>query len=103
MDVGLVLPVWEDNGPQVVMEMLNNHLPVIATSMGGIPDFVNSDNGFLFNPYAEDGIEKVVDFINSLSISQINSMRKHVCRTLTPNEHCNKIREIYRRSAAVNK
>lgn len=33
-DLGLVLPVWEDNAPQVVMEFLNYGIPVIATKMG---------------------------------------------------------------------
>ena len=95
MDIGLVLPIWEDNGPQVVMEMLNNKLPVIATCMGGITDFVNNDNGFLFDPYSKDGVYSVVNYINNLDKQRILDMKKKIVRTLTPKEHCNKLLNLY--------
>lgn len=51
VDLGLVLPVWEDNAPQVVFEFINNGIPVVGTLMGGIPDFIENDkNGLLIEP-----------------------------------------------------
>ena len=97
MDVGLVLPIWEDNGPQVVMEMLNNKLPVIATSMGGITDFVNDNNGYLFNPYSNDGLEKAVDFINNLTSDKVFNMKTMISRTLSPKEHCLELLNVYQK------
>jgi len=51
MDVGVVPPIWWDNAPQVVFEMLALGVPVIGARIGGIPDFVHHDeNGLLFSP-----------------------------------------------------
>ena len=96
MDIGLVLPIWEDNGPQVVMEMLNNKLPVIATRMGGIPDFINEDNGYLFNPNSNGDIEKVCSYINGLTKDDILRMKLKINRTISPAEHCTAICDIYK-------
>lgn len=49
MDAGVVPSVWWDNGPQTVLEMQANGLPVIGANAGGIPDFVQHEaNGLLF-------------------------------------------------------
>jgi len=48
MDVAVLTPRWDDNGPQTVMEALGAGLPVVATRVGGIPDFVHhGENGLL--------------------------------------------------------
>ncbi len=48
-DVGLVPSVWWDNGPQTVLEMQANGLPVLGANAGGIPDLVHHEqNGLLF-------------------------------------------------------
>ena len=48
-DVGLVTSVWWDNGPQTVLEMQANDLPIIGARAGGIPDFVHHEvSGLLF-------------------------------------------------------
>lgn len=48
-DAGVVPSVWWDNGPQTVLEMQANGLPVIGANAGGIPDFVqDGTNGLLF-------------------------------------------------------
>lgn len=95
MDMGVMTPIWEDNGPQVVMEMLNNHLPVFATRMGGIPDFVNNKNGYLFNPYEPKEVDAAVEFLNNLNFDSISDMRRNIKRTLTPLEHYNGLMQYY--------
>jgi len=51
-DVAVLPPRWEDNGPQTVLESLAAGVPVVATRLGGIPDFVDDGvNGIL----VEDG------------------------------------------------
>ncbi|WP_026882533.1 glycosyltransferase [Clostridium akagii] len=95
IDLGLVIPIWEDNAPQVVMELLNNGKPIIGTKMGGIPDFVNNDNGYLFNPYDEEEINKVIEYINNLDFNEINRLKKNIVRTKTPDEHEKELMEIY--------
>ena len=94
-DLGLVLSVWEDNGPQVVMELLNNHIPVIGTNMGGIPDFITKDNGYIFNPYSDDDFKRLIYFLDNLTIEDIYRLKKNIKRTTTTYEHYNKIMSIY--------
>jgi len=97
MDAGFVLPTWEDNGPQVVMEMLNNHIPVFATRMGGIPDFVNSTNGYLFDPYDEVDFAKFMKYINNLKMKDIILLKNNIVRpTITPEEHRLEVINIYK-------
>ena len=93
--LGLVLPVWQDNAPQVVMEFLNNKIPVIATSMGGITDFINERNGYLFDPFDEIEFKKLIDFINSLTMIKIQKMADSIKRTKTPLEHAMELIDIY--------
>lgn len=95
MDFGIVVPIWEDNAPQVVMEMLNCGLPVFATNMGGIPDFINQSNGFLFDPFDEQDIDRAVCFLNSLTFDKIDSLKNNIQRTLTPEEHCFELDSLY--------
>lgn len=95
MDLGLVLPIWEDNAPQVVMELLNNNVPIIATRMGGIPDFINSNNGYLFNAYSKVEMNKMLNFLNNITIDQIIRMKQSITRTKTVFEHIEELNHIY--------
>ncbi len=94
-DIGLALPIWEDNAPQVVMEFLNFGVPVIATSMGGIPDFVNERNGFLFDPEHVDGVSEAIEFINDLNADKINLLRSGIESLRSPQEHLTELNALY--------
>jgi len=102
-DIGLMLSVWEDNGPQVVMELLNNHVPVIGTRMGGIPDFVNSSNGYLFNPYSETEVDKMIEYINHLSLDDIYKMKQSITPTVTTKQHFDDVMKVYSDSLEKNR
>lgn len=95
-DMGMVLSIWEDNGPQVVMELLNNHIPVIGTRMGGISDFVNNSNGYLFNPYSEEEINGLYVFLNNLNIKKIVELKKNITHTTTSEEHYKALMDVYK-------
>lgn len=95
-DLGFVLSIWEDNGPQVVMELLNNHVPVIGTKMGGIPDFVNESNGFVFNPYSESEFNELIMFLNNLTIEKIAQLKSNIKPTKTTQEHYEDVMNIYK-------
>lgn len=97
-DFGCVLSVWEDNGPQVVMELLNNNIPVIGTKMGGIPDFVHDgENGFLYNPYSKESFDSLILKLQNLTILDVENMKERISRTTTPEEHYKQLNEIYER------
>lgn len=95
IDLGLVLSIWEDNAPQVVMEFLNNNVPVIGTKMGGIPDFVNEKNGYLFNPYLNEDWTKLIEFLNNISLNKILEIKSNIRPTTTTNEHYKELMNLY--------
>lgn len=97
-DIGLVLPVWEDNAPQVVMEFLNYGIPVVGTRRGGIPDFViHLHNGYLFDPDDLEQMEKLVDWIKCLQPSTIKKLKTNIRKLKTPDEHTEEIETIYKK------
>jgi glycosyltransferase involved in cell wall biosynthesis len=96
--IGLVLPIWEDNAPQVVFEFLNANIPVIGTKMGGLTDFIDENNGFLFDNN-EDGIKAVIAFINSDEIySFYNKIINGFSGTKKPIQHAIEMIRLYEKT-----
>ena len=93
VDLGLVLPVWNDNGPQVLMEFINNGVPVLGTHRGGIPDFLNEKIGFTFDPFSE--INKATDWIASLTTEKLTAMNENISPLKTPAQHASEVSKIY--------
>lgn len=85
IDIGAVLSIWEDNGPQVVMEFINNNIPVIGTRRGGIPDFITENDGFVFEPESE--IAFAVNWIMSHDKSTLKLLSSKMKKLTTPEEH----------------
>ena len=52
----LCLPSYSEGHPNVVVEALACGLPVVATSVGGIPESVNESNGRLVHPRDADAL-----------------------------------------------
>lgn len=94
VDLGLVLPVWNDNGPQVLMEFINNGVPVLGTSMGGVPDFLNEQTGYLFNP--TDGISSAVQWMLSLDEKSLQHMHSNISPLKNPLQHATELASIYK-------
>ncbi len=91
-DLGVALPIWEDNGPQVVMEFTNYGVPVLATRMGGIPDFVTADNGHLFDPAS---LVEAVAYVEGASTDDLRRKANRIPRLTTPADHQLDIEKIY--------
>ncbi|MBI2101521.1 glycosyltransferase family 4 protein [Candidatus Woesearchaeota archaeon] len=56
----LVLPSLDEGLPNVVVEALACGKPVVATNVGGIPDVVNDDVGYLVRPKDENELAKKI-------------------------------------------
>lgn len=96
VDLGLVLPIWEDNAPQVVFEFLNNGIPVLCTEMGGIPDFVENElNGLVINKDFSN-FEKVISVMNSDNFGEkLQKLTSNVKSTKTISAHNKEIMSLY--------
>lgn len=93
VDIGLVLPVWNDNGPQVLMEFINNGVPVLGTSMGGVPDFLNDQTGYLFDPFKE--VENAVKWLKNIDAAALQRMHAKIRPLKTPDQHARETVAVY--------
>ena len=95
-DFGIVPPLWYDNAPQVVFEMLAMKVPVIGAKIGGIPDFVkHMDNGLLF----EAGNKK--DLADKLETAVMDKglvmrLKNNISPMKTLDQHVDELADFYR-------
>jgi len=96
-DIGLVLPIWEDNAPQVVMEFLNLGRIVVGTKRGGIPDFVKHlKNGYLFDPDSEAEKNDLLLWLEAITHEKLDLMQQDIQKLKTPATHADEIYSIYK-------
>jgi len=97
-DVGVVIPIWEDNGPQVAMEFVNNRIPVLGTRRGGIPDIVSADAGFLFEPDSGADLERAINWIEHVTVPELNVISARMRPLVTPQQHARRVSELYQQA-----
>jgi glycosyltransferase involved in cell wall biosynthesis len=57
LDVIVVPSLWYENSPNVILEAFAHHVPVIASSLGGMAELVSDgENGLLFKPGDPDSL-----------------------------------------------
>lgn len=94
-DLGVVAPIWWDNAPQVVFELLALGVPVLGARIGGIPDFVHDGrNGLLFEPdNAEDLAAKLRHALHEPDV--VNRLRAGIQPMKTLTEHADELEAFY--------
>ncbi len=95
MDLGIVPPIWYDNAPQVVFEMLAMKVPVLGARIGGIPDFVkHGENGILFEPGNQNDLkEKLRDIVSAPE--RIEGLRRKIQPMKTISQHVAELEYFY--------
>lgn len=94
-DLGVVPSVWWDNAPQTVFEFFACGVPVLASNIGGIPDFVrHGENGLLFR--ANDP-EDLAANLRRLATNPglLNEMRGRVAPPKDIGEHARELVAVY--------
>jgi glycosyltransferase involved in cell wall biosynthesis len=92
---------WYDNSPLVIYESFSMGRPVIATTMGGMPELVEDGvNGRLFSPKDADGLSRLINEMLK-NESRLRAMgkagRATAEREFDPEVHYQKIHEVYQR------
>lgn len=88
VNLGIVPPLWEDNLPQVTIEMIANGIPVITSNNGGAKE-LNSHSNFVFID-KEDLIQKIATIYKSPSLldeywtysAKLTTMEAHMTQLL---------------------
>ena len=97
-DVVVVPEQWPNEfGPVILVEALHCGIPVVASRIGGIPEFVREgETGFLFRPTDEKELAAKVSevFKNEGFREQARQQRSLACREILPFR--NDITEVYR-------
>lgn len=90
---------WYENSPMVVYESFAMGKPVVASNIGGIPEFVTKDAGLLFDPgNVEDLREKVITLYNDNDLVRTlgRNAREKVEKFYNSETHYKEIIRIYR-------
>ena len=95
IDIQIIPPIIPDTSPRTVWEALSSGTPLIASNIGGIPDFVEDGvNGLLFeagNP--DDLVKKMKMVLDDRSL--IGKLRKGISKLKTIDQHSDELIEIY--------
>ncbi|MEI8046406.1 MAG: glycosyltransferase [Bacteroidota bacterium] len=86
-----------ENMPVVISESFSCGLPVIATSVGGIPEYVNDKNGRLVAARDETSLLNAIVFmLDHFSEFDKNEIRQHALEIFGKQVVAKKLQEIYR-------
>ncbi len=98
-DLAVLPPRWEDNGPQTVLEALAAGVPVLATRIGGIPDFVvHGVNGLLVEDGCPDEIAALVDELSTRP-QLLEQLRSGITPPLSMDDHRRALTRHYDRNS----
>ena len=91
VNLGIVAPQWEDNLPQVTIEMIANGVPVMTSSYGGAHE-LNSHLEFSFND-REDLMKKINKIMNNRSL--LCGYWEYSKKLTTMEVHISQLMDIY--------
>jgi len=96
----VVVPsVWYENNPMSVVEAFMHGKPVIGSRIGGIPELVTSETGFLFEPGNPDSlvgaIKKAVNLTDDEYISMSENCRGFARKNFDRDRHLSQLTGIY--------
>ena len=100
----LVLPSLEDNCPMAVLEAMAAGIPIVASSVGGVPELVKDGvTGLLCNPRDPQSMRSCVEYVLSeprkasvLAASARNLAMKRYHPLVIAEEHVGLYREVLR-------
>ena len=101
-DVGIIPSIWPDTAPQIIFEFFSMKIPVVASKIGGIPDFIyHEKNGLLFEP------KNVSDLLHALKrLKNDNKLLKRLSKNIKPQKslinYAGEILSVYKKAIKIN-
>lgn len=102
MDCIVIPPICFDTSPQTIFEAFSAKKPVVASRIGGIPDFITHEkNGLLFEPQNIEDLEAQMRRILSEN-GLIQKLKNGIEKPKTISEHAKELMDIYNEIENVN-
>ncbi len=100
----MVLPsICNDTAPQTIFESFSSGIPIIASNIGGFPDFVRHElNGLLFEPGNSDDLARKIDQVLS-NPDAILEYQTKIPRLKTISENADELLMLYLEMTAQRK
>jgi glycosyltransferase involved in cell wall biosynthesis len=91
---------WYENNPMTIVESFSLGKPVIGSNLGGIPELLISQTGFIFESGNLNSLVKTIQHAESLSEIEYNEICSN-CRTFSKTyfdreQHFEKLSKIYK-------
>lgn len=96
----LVIPSYSEGLPNVLLEAMSFGIPVIATSVGGIPEIINDNNGILVPPGSHHklGVEMIALLKDSGRLNRLKiHARESILSSTGPRDRARRIVTLYHR------
>ncbi len=93
-----VLPSVKEGLPYTIIEAMAAEVPVISTDVGGIPELINKETGFLIKPKKPDQIKEKIEYItkNKEKVEKITKRaREKIEKEFSIEQMIRKTKEVY--------
>jgi glycosyltransferase involved in cell wall biosynthesis len=95
IDVGVVPSIWEEVFGIVGLEYLNARIPVIASNIGGVGEWLrHGESGFLFQPGDDKALSGIMTELLD-NPSEIVKLQRKMTPWKTMNEYAQEIDKLY--------
>ena len=79
-----LLPSYNEGLPISILEAMSYSLPILSTSVGGIPEIVSSENGFLISPGSKIELWKGINYFIGLISRKRNKLGQNSLKKVHP-------------------
>lgn len=94
VDLGIIPVLWEDNLPQVAIEMVASGTPILCSSFGGASELCRDESFKFKGGDREDFIRKLTTFVEQPEL--LNNFWKSNKKLVTMDEHIKELEELYK-------
>ena len=95
VDLGIICPLWEDNLPQVAIEMHCRGIPILTSDVGGASELHLKNEDFIFK---SGDINDFIRKLKKIFKQEVDFSRyyKNRLRPISIEEHIHKLMDIYK-------